>query len=462
MFFDEESKIFTRYPSWMGGVVTQVPIASQPVVMDDILRETQKDYAVNSSGFRIECYPDPNSEDKNFSKQYTYVPLHHIRPMIFWKDIFTGLSREDWHPTIKNCLTAMATFSPIERYRFRGVWPNANVYSKGCFLGAESIFVGDTVRLMPERKAQVTDVLRVTDVVIKLMDIQPKNQGVTGEDASHIHILFHGYGYTLNIKRSESRLPARPDKPEKGISPSMQGYGQWYHISQPGDLLSVSYSSVLGRLFEFEAIQKWTRDRSNAVDAGCSAIIESRQFAQKNDARLKLVTPIFLSDSRVEALDLPTFNGLDVGPKTADRDPKTWRDALAVIDGVKNRVTSAKKSAISNPSETIAQPPKSGSPPGKEDDGRGPSTIGFSPVNDRNRNQGMVQLALESESEGEAEGEGEAEEEEEREDEELEGVIGGLISGEALGGEDNEGGDNDDDDDGEDELALPEKKRVKV
>lgn len=432
MFFDPESKIFTGYPSWLGGVITQVPISSQPVRLDDILSETEKDYAVNSSGFRVECYADPNSTVKDISKQYSYVPLHHIRPMTFWKDIVSGDSEKDWHPTIRNCLTAMATFSMIERYRFRGTWPNANVYAKGCFLGAESIFVGDTIRLMPERTTQVIDVLRITNVVLRFHGLKPKiSGGITGDDASHISIVFHGYGYTLDFNRSKSLLPTGREKPEHGISRAMQGYGQWYHISEPGDLLSVSFSSVVGRLFEKEAVQKWIPQHGkSALDIGRPGTVESREYAKRHDARLGIKTPIHLSDSRIECLDLHSFNGIEVGPTNTDRDPTLWRNVLAVIDGVKDRFTA-------------------GRPPldhGKAS--QGPTVIGFSPVNAEKSTMAAVRgergLAIEIDSESASGSEsGDV-------DVEVDGMIGRSMLGEGV------------EEEVDDELKEPERKRVRI
>lgn len=453
MFFDAESNIFTGYPTWMGGVVTQVPIPSQPVKLDDILSETKKIYAVNNSGFRIECYPDPNSKNKDFSNQYNYVPLHQIRPMAFWKEIIAGIAVKDWHPTIKNCLTAMATFSSIERYRFRGTWPNANVYSKGCFLGAECIFVGDTIRLTPEGKGRVTDVLHIMDVVLKFKNIQPmSNGGLTGDNASRINITFHGYGYTLDVKRSKSRLPAGRDKSGYGISQSMQGYGQWYHMSKPGDLLSVSFSSVLGRLFEFEAVQKWIpQNGNNELDIGRPGIIESREYAKQNDARLKNQKPIFLSDSRIESLDLLSFNGIEVGATNDERDPRLWRNALAVIDRVQHRATTTQASALQSSLEEEED---------EDEEEEGPTVVGFSPVNAKKSStvasaigHGTIEISSDSDSEGEGE-------------QEVDGVIDGLIRGEGFRGaaphREEEEDDDDDDDDMIDELGGPERKRVRL
>ena len=162
-------------------VVTQVPIASEPVNLDDITRETRKKHNVNSSGFRIECYPNPNDKDKSFSKQYSYVPMHHIRPMIFSDDILRGISIMDWHPTVQNAMKAMGSVSCVSRYKLKGVWPNVCMFCDGLFVGSECLWAGEPIRLMPRGKeTAVIDVIVPRCFVGMLSCIKPS--GYPGMD----------------------------------------------------------------------------------------------------------------------------------------------------------------------------------------------------------------------------------------------------------------------------------------
>ena len=129
------SQCFTGHPEWLGGIVTQVPIPAEPVRLKDITHETPKKHNVNSSGFRVECYPSPNDKNKSFSKQYSYVPLHQIRPMMLCDDTLKGIATEDWHPTIQNVMTAMGTVSCVSRYKVKGIWPNFGMFCEAIYLG---------------------------------------------------------------------------------------------------------------------------------------------------------------------------------------------------------------------------------------------------------------------------------------------------------------------------------------
>lgn len=46
----------------------------------------------------------------------------------------------------------------------------------------------------------------------------------------------------------------------------------------------------------------------------------------------------YWSEDRASSLDLATFNGIDVGEYDREREPGKWREVLAVLDGVRERV----------------------------------------------------------------------------------------------------------------------------
>lgn len=302
--FNPISETFHGSPGWMGGVVTQVPIpAAYPGLGADR-------HSLKYSGYRVECFSDVNEQDKSRSATYDYVPVQQIRPLGLWQEVMHGVPEDRWHPTIFHCLSAMATFSPIERYWFKGVWPDLNIHSKGCYLGAESIFVGDAVRILPDDKASpITDVLYVTDIVMMFRGLCRETDAMNiWEAAQGFGVEFHGYSYTLDVERSERRLLAEPQ------NPAMSGYGPWYHSHEPNQLRGADFSFVNGRLCEAGVLQRWFPHSSTPfMERGHNGIIEGYNYATSHDNRVQTsILPLTITNSRGEGLDMPTVNGFDI------------------------------------------------------------------------------------------------------------------------------------------------------
>ena len=327
-------KAFTGHPTWLCGVVTQAPIAEEPVRVDDITRETPKKHGVNNSGFRIECYPDPNEEDKAFSKQYTYVPMHHIRPMAFFLDVTKGIPDTEWHPTLFNAMKAMSCVSCIDRYKLKGTWPDFHMYHRGVFFGAESYWIGDVIRLIPrkeEGQKRITEVIVPTSIVVRTYGMKPETDGtITGTNADSIELVLQGHVYTTDPKYSQGQLA---DLPTTLI---LHPYGPWYHREGPYHSHEVQYQHTVGRLFEYQAMKRWYPNitPNAALNAGFGSVAFTRRAAIKQRTQQGGNKPgYFWGEHRADALDLATFNGIDVGIYDMDRDPQKWRQVLAVLDG---------------------------------------------------------------------------------------------------------------------------------
>jgi hypothetical protein len=130
MFWDADSDSFMGEPTWQAGLVGQT--STEDLTTEDAVRpsiETQNN--VSLSSVRVEPLPNPNNANKSFSKRYKYVPVHQTRPFTLWKEYLGRLSEDEWHPTIKNALTTMASVSLMGKYRFRGQWPDAHIYCRG-------------------------------------------------------------------------------------------------------------------------------------------------------------------------------------------------------------------------------------------------------------------------------------------------------------------------------------------
>lgn len=337
--FSPKSGRFGKHPRWLGGVIAQVPVPEEPVGLDDLLTEGEKKKAVPYSGFRVECLPNPNDSDKSLTLQYSHVPMHHIRPMAFWKEILAGLAPGDWHPTIRNCMTALGTISQIERYCFHGTWPTAYVKSKGCAYGAEMYFIGDVVRMLHEEGATMTtDILHVTDLAWKYEAFRPDHPGrVLPRTVSRVHAEFHGRGYTTDINRSRSRVAVDLKADNHGLPEMVYGYGIWYHIFEPDTTMSVSCIGVLGRLYEPDAVQKWFPETNATpwLSIGCEGVVEAKKNALEWDERMKNpAKPFLMCEHRSQGLDITSFNGRSVGSMDEPYDATLWRRVLAEIDRV--------------------------------------------------------------------------------------------------------------------------------
>lgn len=334
LVFHPRTRRFTGYPRWMGGVITQAPVSEQPIGFEDIEREPGKEHAVTSSGFRIEMYPGPNARNKNLSNRYSHVPMHHIRPLAFWMEYMAGIPNEDWHPTIKNCLEAMGTLSTIKRYRLMGERPGAKLYAKGCFLGAEALFAGDIVRVSLGPERIVSEVLEIHDVVTRVENVGSENELLLGETNQRMYIEFTGSAFTLDPNRSATQIPIDPID----IHPLMRDYGPWYYVGFSLDTVTLDHSQILGRLFEKQALELWSpRYRSTVMDMGSKGVLEARGYATNRDCRVKHAEDLYVTDSRADALNLRTFNGIDVGAPDPELDPRLWQDVLASLVGIENQ-----------------------------------------------------------------------------------------------------------------------------
>lgn len=337
-FFDPVSGRFGQHPQWVGGVISQAPSPDQPVGLNDLLGEGKKQKAVPYSGFRVECLPNPNDMEKSMSMRYSHVPMHHIRPMAFRREIMLGISPTDWHPTIQNCMTAMGTIAQLERYNFHGTWPDANVKSKGCAYGAETYYIGDVVRLLHKGTTMVTDILHITEFVFKFKGFHPDHhERVTPHSVSEIHADFHGFGYTLDIKRSRSGVRVNPMEENNGLPQWVYVYGPWYHIFEPNKPMQISCVGVLGRLFESVAVQTWLPNTNlpSLMQAGRESLVEARDYALRWDERLQNPPkPFRICEDRIECLDIVSFNGRAVNCFEDPYIPILWRRVMTEIDKV--------------------------------------------------------------------------------------------------------------------------------
>lgn len=131
---------------------------------------------------------------------------------------------------------------------------------------------------------------------------------------------------------------------------AMQGYGPWYHKSGPNDSYETSFTYILGRLYEYEAIQKWFNGitTAKALNIGMLSTRTARVFAASNRIdRSGAHLGWYWTEDRASSLDIATFNGIEVGEYNKEREPKKWREVLAVLDGLKDRVVEPVAASVS-------------------------------------------------------------------------------------------------------------------
>lgn len=308
---------------WEAGVVSQAPT--------QLNVNHQYEWSVSQTGVRLEPVPDPNDASKSLSKRYTYVPAEHTRPFCLWEDFIGYVSRDERHPTIQNAFTVSATMSLMGKHRFHGNWPQAQIYCHAIYIGSELIAVGDTVRLAPKVGDEdniTTDILVVKTIRLKLHNLD--NASCNDYDDGRPYnseVWIYGSGYTSVASHSSKEWLSDSNVE---IPKAASGYADWYPLHPLNKELAVPFSRIVGRLYELDALESWVPDPD--LDSGRDGVLDARHYASKNDKRIvsNIGTTWFWADSRADALDLETFNGLSVGKHDIERDPKEWRKSIKI------------------------------------------------------------------------------------------------------------------------------------
>jgi hypothetical protein len=325
-----------RNPEWEAGIVTQTA-EEQPFISDlTASGENEKKFGVNYSGYRVEPLPDPNDKDKSASRRHAWVPLSQIRPFAFFNEYLRGVSGLEWHHTIGNGIMVMSTVSLVDKYRFKGNWPAAEIFCRGIYIGSELIVVGDLVRLVPhgtELKKEVTDIIKITSIKYVLTSLDKASDNDTDEGRpynSAIHVVGKAYTSDIScayISPDTSQAVELSDPPE-----SIRPYNTWYYKHDPSKFTVLPFTQLLSRQLDYSALSIWFPGQE-LLSKGLEGVIQGRAFSTSN---LKLIPEgklWFWADHRTEALDLDTMNGVDVAAHDGSRDPKRWRKEIKILDG---------------------------------------------------------------------------------------------------------------------------------
>lgn len=335
--WDRNDERFTGTPKWEAGVVTQ--LAEEECSEKDLTMQTPKQHAVNYAGFRVEPLPDPNSEHKSLSKQYTYVYLNQIRPFIFWRENLAQIPERTWSPTIQHALTVMSSVALVEKYRFKGSWPTAKVFNRGVYIGSEFISEGDFVRLLPTNKQadEVTDILRVDSITLAFTNLDKANDNDYDDGRPYNSAIYlTGTIFTLNKERAltPERMPPRV------LPVSFEQYGPWFRRTELHKLSRVPFHRVMGRCHDPAAMQIWHPNETKtkaititSMSTGLAGLKEARAFSTRLDKRIADGKTWLWEESRAQALDLHEINGYDTAAHDEERDPKEWRKQIRILNG---------------------------------------------------------------------------------------------------------------------------------
>ncbi|KNG81653.1 hypothetical protein ANOM_009606 [Aspergillus nomiae NRRL 13137] len=328
-------------PKWRAGIVGQTP--EEDIVLQDLVKTAPKKWDVNYSGFRVETFPDPQSYDKSYSLHYKYIRLQCIKPFNAYELFLQGIPPENLHPSIGYAMTIMSSFSLLDKYHFKGAWPNAAIYCRGIFIGAELLVVGDAVRLKPKRQFDsyeghdaVEDVMVIDEIRLELVNCV---SNLTSDQlAERYQVRVAGKVYTnaprISSAGTDGTSQPLPMRPEEVIdvfqSIGMGGYGSWYRAWN-GATVEVSQNMIIGRCYDPDAMNLLFGSCSLGLDL--SGVIKAREYSRKVDERIPEGKDWFWGDFRTQTLAIDTLNGQDVGYYSEAREIKMWGANLRILDG---------------------------------------------------------------------------------------------------------------------------------
>ena len=337
---DERLGTLLGSPPWEAGLVGEA--SKEAATVQDLVVDDKTVTSVINSGVRVEPIPDPNSANKSLSKRHKYVSLRQTRPLVLWKELLLHIPQEEWHPTVVNALSLTSTLSLMGRHRFRGTWPNANIYCHGIYLGFEMLAVGDTIRMLPNTSSgriECSDILVIKSIRLKWtsMDRASDNDYDEGRPYNS-SVWIYGSAYTNDATRSNKQWLSDLNM----VTPkAAQDYGSWYPLHPPTKELAIPLTRILSRLYERDAMAIWLNSEPDDLpdlDVGREGLLEARAFSRSHDQRIaeKPGATWYWGDDRADALNLHTINGLEVTKYDQERDVRKWRKDIKLIEGMNN------------------------------------------------------------------------------------------------------------------------------
>jgi Transcription-silencing protein Clr2 len=313
---------------WKAGVISlQNDEEHEPLVEEDLFLEKKKRWAITYSGFKVELYPNPRTqESKEWSKHMVYVPLHHIRPFNYWEEVLAGIPKEEWHPTIHHAISVLSSISVLDCFHIRGVWPSFAMSCRSVWIGAELICVGDVVRLKPKQQhgQQITDVL-----VVDSMTVLAEN-GEHSKFQYKLHL--SGRAFTTNANhRDDSFQKKKVNEQILYTKFPRSMFGQvWYYLHEFEEKSVVSVDCVVGRMHGDTAMAAWF-DKPGNFDIGLRGLLLGRKLSRDCYGYSEEGTWRW-AKTRAEQLALKEINDVCIDGVGEDVEPGGTREHMKALN----------------------------------------------------------------------------------------------------------------------------------
>ncbi|KAI9682281.1 MAG: hypothetical protein M1817_000335 [Caeruleum heppii] len=353
---DPKTENFTRAPRWEAGVVAQV--AEEKIEPEDIFGNIQrKQYGVNYHGFRIEPIPDPGSSNKDESLRHIYVPLRQIRPFQYFKTFCAPVPMDNWHHTIHNAMKVAASVSLFCPARFKGTWPNADIYCKGIWIGPELMLIGDAIRLTNDQAVTPTKALAIGSIRLSMSDLDDP-------ELAELSFYVRGKAYTRSPSEAYDDTRIEHDEVITHFPRGMWNYS-WWPLHAPSKVYEVSVDQILGRCHELKGHFSFFPHEPED-DGAIASMRLAREYSKQHDTRNESADDWLWAEDRAEQLGIVTLSGRRIGRGDPLRRPNKWRRLLDTMDEVATGSANAQDelaggmssswAAVNHPLGTAQQP----------------------------------------------------------------------------------------------------------
>jgi hypothetical protein len=312
-------------PEWAAGVVCERP-TEIPVFHTRLLHQDQ---VSASSTYTIEL-----CQEGKPGTRYEGVQQHFLLPWLARKEFLqapgAGSLRTE-HPSLAHARKVVETCSLIdEDTSIRAPdMPEMKVFN-GMYLGAEKIFVGDPIRVLsPTRGEDVLVVMRIF--------LLPDGDTV---DILLAGILYSSRQWPGRTELTHEQFQELPLRMRLTWDPPKGGVPIWARVNNPDEWAQFSAMEVLGRWYEYHAVQEWRQQELDEPFLGVAEIsrrVHNRAAAVGWTKFNRVAVPM---DGRKPSKSVLTTDDDDdpttpSAPKPATTSKRTWgksRMAMAVAD----------------------------------------------------------------------------------------------------------------------------------
>ncbi|KAI9893884.1 MAG: hypothetical protein M1814_005437 [Vezdaea aestivalis] len=315
-------------PQWEAGIISQTP--DQSPTKEDPFLESHTN--LTNFGFQIDPlkpWKRSNATLEAFERSerafdqsidcHSYHALLNIRPFGLFRELAKPAKDHNYSPSIELALKYAASFALVMKYHVRGIYPNLEIFSKGIWLGAELLLVGDSVQVLPTKlptdpsEPKESYLLEIKSIRLEIRDINDRQSR-----SAHVYV----YGKAAAFAMESGRRYKTPLHP-------------------PSNMFVVPLARIFGRAYSPSALTKWF-PAATPSKLGVKGISQARRFSAEHDPRISRHDNRIWhwAESRADQLELGKFNGLLVGEAARNRvtddeaydDPDTLLRLIKVLD----------------------------------------------------------------------------------------------------------------------------------